>query len=480
MAKPPLQDIIMKHGQPAPGVRPTPTRAGVFQHESNIPLHLKGRGEQEPYVEQPFKRPYRETNAPLRSESEYDALPRTRRKGPRWLIAGLVAGVVVLSTSVVLSMLFSGVEVLVYPKEDTIAVNATVFAARDGKDGALPFESMVIERTVTQQVTAREAQNVEEYASGEITIYNEYSESPQRLIKNTRFQSSVGKIYRVRTSVEVPGKKGEIPGSVTVTVFAEEPGADYNTTGPGEFTIPGFVKLPQEGKVYGRSAQPIVGGFVGTKRIVDATDRAAALKQLEEKLRDELMTATLSTSDKPEGYLFFKGASFFEFNALPDVGTDEDATVTLSLGGKLHSVLFPEEVFAMKLAEQVLEGYGGSPIRVEDRDDITVSLALAQTTTSVAQGTTSDMAAQPAPWLADAYTVTVQGKAHFVWEYDEQQFARDLVGKDKDVLEAVSGSDVFEPYPGIDHAQANFRPFWMSTFPSVIEHITVKTQQLDE
>lgn len=481
MPKPPLHDIITRHTpltqRPTPSERPSSPVAAT-QYERSAPLQLGKRSAHEQQIEGRSAYAYREdTYTPPRIEREHDPLPRARRGSTRWLVAALVAGVVVVSTSVVLSMLFSGVEVLVYPKEDTVAVNATVSAERSGKDGTLPFEPMVIERNASQQVTAREAQNVEEYASGEITIFNEYSDAPQRLIKNTRFQSSTGKIYRVRSSVEVPGKKGGTPGSVVVTVFAEEPGVDYNTTGPGEFIIPGFAKLPQEGKVYARATQPITGGFVGTKRVVDAADRAAALKQLEEKLRDELMTAALSASDKPEGYLFFKGASFFEFNPLPDTDTEEGA-VTLSLGAKLHGVLFPAETFAMKLAEQVLEGYSNSPIRIENRDDLTVTVTVVATTTPPIGD--DAVPQQPAPWLADAYTVAVQGKAHFVWGYDEQQFARDLVGKDKDVLGTSAGSGVLAQYPGIDHVQANFRPFWMGTFPSTIEHIVVKTQELDE
>lgn len=93
-------------------------------------------------------------------------------------------------------------------------------------------------------------------ASGIMFIYNEYSTTPQRLINNTRFQSSSGLIFRSAESVEIPGytvsNSSLIPGTATVRVYADDLGPTY-LIGPGDFSIPGFQGLDQEGKIYGRT-----------------------------------------------------------------------------------------------------------------------------------------------------------------------------------------------------------------------------------
>jgi hypothetical protein len=94
------------------------------------------------------------------------------------------------------------------------------------------------------------------YASALMIVYNEYSTTPQRLIKNTRFESSSGLVFRIAETVEIPGytvsDTSMVPGTVSVRVYADEPDPIY-LIGPGDFTIPGFEGLPQEGKLYGRT-----------------------------------------------------------------------------------------------------------------------------------------------------------------------------------------------------------------------------------
>ena len=76
----------------------------------------------------------------------------------------------------------------------------------------------------------------DERATGVIVVYNAYSAAPQRLIKNTRFATEDGKIFRAKDSIVVPGTTIEngkiIPGSVEAIVVADEPGEAYNFQTP--------------------------------------------------------------------------------------------------------------------------------------------------------------------------------------------------------------------------------------------------------
>ncbi len=489
MRKPPLQDVIVKpslqrapgYGEPhdryddiRPVERPVERSADVRRSpgDEGRPVRVARQApSREVYAEdepdnRSFGRPPQ--GPPLRSTHEpYD------RGGRRWLWVALSVGAVVIVSAVALSYLFAGATVTVYPKQDRVVVD-TSFTTASGdaasSSGAMPFQRMMLERTAQQTVVAQGEQQVEDRASGTLTIYNNYSDTPVRLIKNTRFQSAAGKIYRIRESVEVPGKKASgTPGSVDVTVFAEAPGEEYNT-GPGDFSIPGFVGAPQEGKVYARAADAITGGMVGTSRTVNDTDRQAALATLETQLKDQLLAAAFQSSDIPAGYHLFKEAVFFEFNPLPDESTDTDK-VTVSLSGKIHGVLLPEDAFAKRLAQQAIGSYAGTPIKLDNPDDLTVNVSVADSATATSEGD-----AIQAAWDAPAYTVKVNGNAHFIWQFDEAQLANDLAGKDTSIVDTAHQGGLLQAYPGIDRLQASVRPFWKRTFPTAPKDITVLTE----
>jgi hypothetical protein len=483
MRKPPLQDVIVKAGPSSRPMRPSAIHEEVLHRprtavtrgiESTHSVALPSRHRHEEY--QGYERtPEVDPYAPVHHER--DSYGGEGRGGERrWLYVALSIGALIVTSAVVLSFMFAGASVTAYPKQDTVVANTSFLAATNGESGALPFEQLVLERTATKSVPAQAEQEVEERASGKITVFNAYAETPQRLIKNTRFQSEGGKIYRIKESIEVPGKKSDAePGSVEVSVYAEEPGEEYNIA-PGSFTVPGFAKLPQEGKVYAKSTAAMAGGFKGKRRTVEDSARQGALKELEQQLRDELLAAAFESSDRPQGYYLFKEAVFFEFNSLPDEVSGEDQ-VTLSLTGKIHSVLFPEEPFARRVAELTIGSYTGTPIRIDNPYDLAVTIAPSGTAagTEDAESTeATDEGASPA-WQATSFDVKVEGKAHFIWEFDEKKLAEDLVGKEKTVLDTREGG-LLSAYPGIDKIQATVRPFWKSTFPAEVEDIVVVTE----
>ena len=481
MKKPPLQDVIVRSHEGRRSVRPSTQFVNdePRSFRSPEPPIERERDYEQNIEPQTHFRSQETTSSPRRSEYS------VHKTNKRWLYIALGIGVVVVLSSIALSLLFAGATVTVFPKQDTIVVNATFTAEKDPKNGALPIEQIVLERTATRAVAALGEESVEERAFGNITIYNEYSDTPQRLIKNTRFQSSGNLIYRIRESVEIPGKNTDgSPGSIEVKVFAEEPGDSYNI-GPDTFTIPGFAGLPQEEKVYAKSSADLSGGFVGVRRSVNETERTETLKQLETQLRDELLAAAFTNSDNPEGYHLFKESIFFEFNALPDVTADTDQ-VTLSLSGKLHGILFPEDEFAKRVAQVTLSTYNDSPLRIDNLEDFTVSVSpevsepaeilqeeevgIGEAVESVEAGTVDQ------PWLASTFKVSVQGKAHFIWEFDEKSLAEYFAGKDKDILQMPLQGGMLEGYPGIDRLEVSIRPFWKGSFPESAEDILIITE----
>jgi hypothetical protein len=458
MRKPPLQDVIVKNRN-TNAIR----RRKKIQKDKHPRDRVAVAGDDVEHFES--KRNFSRDTTNRHAGTGFGDFDRDVSDGSnkKWVYFALGIGGVVILTSVILSFLFAGATVTAYPKQDTVIVNAAFTAGSNVEDGDLPINTIVLEKTEKQEVVALGEEEVEERASGKITIYNDFSETPQRLIKNTRFKSSKKLIYRIRESVEVPGRKTDgTPGQVEVTVFAEEPGEKYNT-GPDTFSIPGFVGLPQEGKVYAKSTSDITGGYVGIRRTVNEKERMSALEKLESKLRDELLAEAFDDPDNPDGYHLFKEAVFFEFNTLPDevVGKDK---VTLSLTGKLHGILFPEDMLSRRIAEITLSSYDGAPLKIENINDLSVSVSPIKN---------GDDDVTKYPWKATSFNVVAQGKAHFIWDFDEKKMVEYFVGKDKDILETMPADEMMKRFPGIDRISVNVRPFWKSKFPDTADKIDV-------
>jgi len=128
-----------------------------------------------------------------------------------------------------------------------------------------------------------------EKAKGIIRVYNNYEVS-QPLRENTRFMSASGHIFLSPDKIVVPGKKiennKEVPGFLDVNVVASEPGPDYNIE-PDTFSLPGLAGTILYTKLYGKSFEPMKGGFTGDFPQVTQEDLEKAQNIVVEKLKTE-------------------------------------------------------------------------------------------------------------------------------------------------------------------------------------------------
>ncbi len=131
-------------------------------------------------------------------------------------------------------------------------------------------------------------------AHGTVTIYNEYSSSPQPLVATTRFLTSDGKLFRLASGVTVPGtsmvngqaKNGEVEAEIT----ADSSGDDYNI-GPATFNIPGFKSSGiKYNKIYAKSVVAMTGGGNGSSesKVIADSDIASAKSKILTALNNKL------------------------------------------------------------------------------------------------------------------------------------------------------------------------------------------------
>lgn len=381
----------------------------------------------------------------------------TKRDNHHFIVS-IILFVLIVGAAIVLSGTLGKTELTIYPKHKELSVNAEFAAFPDKRKDSLSYEIMTLETTGEGQVSATGQVQVEEQATGIIEIIKT-TPNAERLIKNTRFRTPEGLIYRIQESVVVPGsieKDGvTLPGTIQAEVFAEKAGEEYNIPAGTEFDIPGF----EEGgytalfkSITARNPEAFSGGYDGPQFQIDPNELSTARQALQIKLRDNLLSRV--NPEKPADFIAFLDAVAITYNELPAIEYGQDL-VTIREQAILQIPLFRSNELASFLAEQTVSTYNGEDIRIDNPDVFTFSYTSPTTSSSVIANETS-------------LTFNLTAKPLFVWEYNTTNLTKDLAGLPKTAI-----TNVVKAYPGIDMAKAHITPFWKRTFPENPEEIIV-------
>ncbi len=366
-----------------------------------------------------------------------------------------VAVFFVIFLIVALSTSFTGAKVFITPRAQSVSVS-TEFTATKGDAGRLNFQTLQINETSEVVIPADTVKKVSERASGTIIIYNAFSDKPQRLIRNTRFETPAGLIYRIGTSVTVPGKTTKngrpVPGSVEAVVSADSPGAEYNSA-LSDFTIPGFKTDPARfASFYARSKTPLSGGMNGAVK----TPSDAAIEAARVTLRNTLLKKV--TEDKqtlvPAGYVLFPGAIATKDESLTLESRGEGrSAVRQRITGAAY--LFKRADIAEAIAQTLIPSFDKLPVEIPDMSRLSFQLTES-----------------PTGNFAEVKTLrfTLSGDARIVWRFDEAKLRDTLLGKPKDGLATALAS-----FPTIEKADLVLKPFWSRTFPKNPKQVVIET-----
>jgi flagellar basal body-associated protein FliL len=360
------------------------------------------------------------------------------------IIAVLLAGVVVG----VMSFLFHKAEVTVTPHRYSATVDTSFETSTENP--ILPHKKVSAEDVKTKSVPATGTKDVENRASGTITVYNAFSTRSERLITNTRFETPDGKVYRVHTPIVVPGytmKAGvKVPGSLDVTVYASEPGESYNI-GLADFKLPGLKDSKQAELIYAKSKTPMTGGFVGKQAVVEPGLRAQTVSELKAEL-DRSLREKLQ-QNAPSDYLIFPDTISIVYAEGTDTAEENNAIISVS--ATAYAPAFPQTAFAQALA---ISGNvtANTPLTVENPASLAVKV------------TTPDSIGTETP-----FQVAVSGTAQLVAAISKEQLASDLLGKNKNTV-----NEVLATYHGIADLLVKVYPFWRNQIPGEVANVTVE------
>jgi hypothetical protein len=375
--------------------------------------------------------------------------PRTRyvkRETSVGTWAFIITIVVLAVLAWLLTYVFNSATITIVPKHEDIADfrKTLSFGTEDSK--LIPFIVATSSMTKSKVLPLSETKKVESKASGKIVIYNNFSAEPQRLIKNTRFEATGGKIYRINDSVTVPGKKGETPGSIEVTVYADSYGSDYNIA-PTDFTIPGFKNTPRYTGFFARSNGPMSGGASGNTSLASLTDMNAAKDELEIEMAQKIKSEFESM--KKEGYVGL-------YSAIDIVYSDNEEAVlqgvtsTYEVTATGYLMFASEPEFAKSVALSIRD-YNGEDVRLAYTDTLSYSR---KDTDRIAGNTKLD--------------ILVEGTPRIIWNTNADVIKGLVAGKKRDEFKPI-----MKTIDSVENAEIGFSPMWLSTFPDDKDKISI-------
>lgn len=379
----------------------------------------------------------------------YAKKTKSHRRSTRKVIYGLMTILVV--GGIALLSVFSGATVTYTPKSSPISFNNDSYTAYKSNDnGGLLFSVIKLSKEKGVEARASGEEQVSLKASGKIVVYNNASANPQALIRNTRFETPDGKVYRVQSDITIPGKKGDEPGSLEITVYADQPGSDYNID-LSDFTLPGLKGDPRFTTIYARSKTPMTGGFVGVTKKVSESDLTGAKTTLETSLRAELLEE--AKAQVPEDFVLYPNLTQISYQDLPQTVSTGD-TATINVHADFYGVMFKKIDLNNFLVSKKIEDSTSSLFKIQNLESLEASFV---SNTPVDILNTSEI----------QFVITGETTAEST--ISEESLKKDLAGKPKNDLKDI----IRVNYPNILNARGVIRPFWKTSFPDDVEKIKI-------
>lgn len=377
-----------------------------------------------------------------------------RGKWGVWLAAGI--SLVILGGAAAL-ILFPSTSVAVTPHTQVVPFDASTSFTAYPEGSATP--NMIRYSVVSQVfedstvVSANGIEKVDEKATGSVTVYNEYSDKPVRLIKNTRFQAANGLIYRIPASVDVPGKTAAGPGTIQVTVFADQTGDSYNLPPQDKLTLPGLKSTADMyNGVYAKSTAPFTGGFSGERPAVAPATLDAARSEVRGRLNEK---AQQLATTAPEGSIAFPGLANISFESLAPT-QEPGGGVRIHEKASVVMPVFAADAFATAIGQAVSASAEGQKMDIRFSPGITGTAS-----TTLALG---EMGQKP-------LIFSLSGAAQLVWNIDTAALTQALAGK-----EESSFQPIIQGFPAVEEARARITPFWQKSFPQDPTKIKIEIQ----
>ncbi len=373
------------------------------------------------------------------------------------VILWTLAGVSILFLLVALLLFFFYAKVEVIPSSESVSLNTTFVAKKDPLAGDLGYALMTITKKGEEVVPGIPGKKIEKRAIGNIILYNNFNVYPRKFIADTRLIAGNGKVYKLQSTVTIPGRKkinGKyIPGSVQARVYGEKPGIEYNMVLSdlvGDFRVVSFKSDPQYETFYGRQKTDIIGGMVTATFAVADSVAQSARARIRTDLKEQVIKEAFG--QKPADFVLYHDPLLFIFESLPIVSKDTE-TVSIVERVTFNGVLFRKELLAHAIASSTSKLLVSTPVNSQGLD--TLQFTLKNKKETITSST-------------NQFTFILNGTTTLIAKIFPEKIARDLVGKPGREFESIMAT-----HKEVQEGSAVVKPFWLFAFPDSSEKIRV-------
>jgi len=347
------------------------------------------------------------------------------------------------------------IEISTHKKEIPFSKNIIVdsnVSSIDAAKAIIPGNLFVFNSTEKQEFESTGQGKDETKAKGVITIYNNYSTSPQILVATTRFETPDHKIFRLDSRVVIPGATTEngklVPSTIDVKVTADKAGPDYNIS-PCElpdckFTIPGFAGMPEFEGFYGISKNPMAGGNLGSVPMVSSEDiknaEDAILTKIINSINQDIENKIINEYDNLVILPGAKsGVKISKIDSDAKIGDYKDK-FTVSAEVEIKVIAFDKN-HLLNYIQSVLSEFK------EENYDFCKDLQIEY----------SDLEAD---FDEGSLKLTMKTNQTLCQRIDIETIKNDILGKNQKELD-----EIFKANPGIEEVKIKFWPFWVKKTP---------------
>jgi len=367
------------------------------------------------------------------------------------LIALSVSSLLILV--IVIFMTVGNAKIEIRPKSQELGTQFKVtmspnFSSVDNSFNRIPGQLFTINKSASNEFSATAEKDAVQKSRGTITIYNEYSTSPQPLVATTRFEylqdgKPSGFVFRTLQSVTVPGMKVEngvvTPGKINVEVIADKAGQDHNVSS-GNF---GIVTWRERGdteryeNIYGRSTVAMRGGILGKAKVVSEFDYNNAKDQLTEKVNNDVSESLSAQSAGLELLTNIES----KIDSVESTAKVDDAAekFTMTVNGSITTVGFRKEDLLSLISNHI--DRTSDLMLVPDKLELSYKDAVIN------------------PDNNNLEVVVVIGGRGYA-RIDQADITANLMGKNEIQIKDYLGS-----IKNIDSAKVTLSPFWVKKIP---------------
>jgi len=330
-------------------------------------------------------------------------------------------------------------------------------ASKDVNSNAIDFEIMIISDKKTKNIVLTEPQEVSTKATGVITLYNEFSTTPQKISAGAFISDSDGKAYKIDSTLTIPGYKLDtnkkiIPGQIDAKITAFLVGDAYNGS-PEDFHITSFKKTNKYDKIYGKLKTSLSGGASGLVYVLSDKDKTNLLNIAQSSLKEDLFNKT--KAQVPSGYILYPEATTFSYK-IDENFFSKTPEAKVEMEGVMSVVLLEEKSLLnniIKISLPTIKGEELKEITIPYLSKLSFSFANSE------QEITKDM---------NSVSFFLTGDLVAIWEPDVENLKNKLVGVNKD-----SVLQIFRQDPGIASAIVKIFPIWQKYIPKDVTKINI-------